>query len=481
MLHRGRAMPPSDREEREQGAALRVAGYRLRATMRRRWPGYLSLVLCIACLGGFAMGSAAGARRTQSSFTTYLKSTNPPDLEFVSAVLNPQIGNGAGYDPALLRTIARLPHVADVESASGIDVLPLTANGHPLVATFSPAAGNGLGSDDGLFFKVARVTIVSGRLADPRRPDQIMMLREVAELAHDHVGQSIRIGIYSNAQTQLPGFGTIAVRPLHTYVVTLVGTFVLAQNLIEDDFDNQNSASLFYFTPAFTRSLLGCCSNYTESGVQVAGGSGFVQRVDAEILSVLPKGFPPPDLASTATTKAQRSIQPESIALGVFGLIAALAALIIASQVIGRQLRLESEDRRILRVARCRSADRSRRLAVGILTCVVVGSVLAVGIAVALSPLGPSDPFGRSIRTRAWPSTRPCSSAASPSLSSSSVWCRSPSRSGRLLSPSTHGDLGSHSGARRSREPQRRQTAHPRRPWGSGSPSSPAEDAMPCP
>ena len=36
--------------------------------------------------------------------------------------------------------------------------------------------------------------------------------------------------------------------------------------------------------------------------------------------------------------KAERAVKPESIALGVFGLIAALAALLIAAQVIGRQI-----------------------------------------------------------------------------------------------------------------------------------------------
>ena len=52
-------------------AALRVAGYRFRATFRRRWGGYVALVAVIALVGGLAMGAVAGARRTQSSFPTY--------------------------------------------------------------------------------------------------------------------------------------------------------------------------------------------------------------------------------------------------------------------------------------------------------------------------------------------------------------------------------------------------------------------------
>ena len=52
---------------------------------------------------------------------------------------------------------------------------------------------------------------------------------------------------------------------------------------------------------------------------------------------------------SVAVAKAERAIEPESIALGVFGAIAALAALLIAGQLIGRQLRLGSDERAVLR------------------------------------------------------------------------------------------------------------------------------------
>ena len=52
---------------------------------------------------------------------------------------------------------------------------------------------------------------------------------------------------------------------------------------------------------------------------------------------------------SIDVTKAQNAIKPEAIALGVFGLIAALAALLIAGQVIGRQLSFWAHEERTLR------------------------------------------------------------------------------------------------------------------------------------
>ena len=45
--------------------ALGVAGYRLRATFRHRWGGYLLLVILVALIGGLGLGSLAGpAART---------------------------------------------------------------------------------------------------------------------------------------------------------------------------------------------------------------------------------------------------------------------------------------------------------------------------------------------------------------------------------------------------------------------------------
>ena len=64
------------------GRAVRVAGYRFRATFAKRWSGYLSVVLLIGLIGGLSMASVAAGRRTQSSYPTFMTSTNPSDLDF---------------------------------------------------------------------------------------------------------------------------------------------------------------------------------------------------------------------------------------------------------------------------------------------------------------------------------------------------------------------------------------------------------------
>jgi len=88
-----------------------------------------------------------------------------------------------------------------------------------------------------------------------------------------------------------------------------------------------------------------------------------------------------------------RTIKPEALALGVFGMIAGLAALLLAGQMISRQIRLGSDDRMVLRAL---GADPAMTVAdglLGIAGSVVAGSGLACAVAVGLSPLAPLGPF----------------------------------------------------------------------------------------
>ena len=74
--------------------------------------------------------------------------------------------------------------------------------------------------------------------------------------------------------------------------------------------------------------------------------------------------------------EAQRAIRPEAIALGVFGVIAALAAFLIGIQAVSRQLRAGTEDTSVLRAIGAGPLATSTDGLVGIVGAVVAGSSL---------------------------------------------------------------------------------------------------------
>jgi MacB-like periplasmic core domain/FtsX-like permease family len=359
-------------------AAVRVAGYRFRATFGGRWGGYLAVVLLIGLVGGLALGAVAAARRTQAAFPAYLASTSPSDLTVLTGLSGP----GSGYDPALVRKIAALPHVRRVESYAGLNVAILAPGAPP------GAAAEGLPGSLGEYFTTDRPTIVQGRMAYPDRADEVV-LDAKGTPSSVHVGEVIPLGFYTNAQEASPDFGRPGTRPYLRINVKVVGKAIFSREVVQDDADaGLNGGALF--TPALTRRLAQCCSKFTESAVQLSSGSRYVAPTEAAIEQILPKGFPVEFyVISLTTAKAERAIRPESIALAVFGGIAGLATLVIAGQLIGRQLRLGAGDLGTLRALGASPAMTTGDGLPGILAAVAAGSVLAAVVAVGLSPIAP--------------------------------------------------------------------------------------------
>ena len=375
---------------------LSVAWYRFRVTFGRRWAGYVAIVVFLGLVGGLAMGSIAGARRTDSSFPIYLASTHPPDLEGITSFVNPSPGAaGLGYNPALQEEIARLPHVRDVTVESGFNLIPLGPYGRPESPAAYPAtAGEVIGFVSATGRDLDSSTATEGHFFDPSRADEFMVSKTTAKTFNLHVGEVVRFGVYTNAQTALRTFGTAANVPFRTVTARLVGIVISPTTVVEDDTDVSNNANLFAFTPALVRPLLRCCAYYTATAVTVTGGGGIVSVVQHEISRVLPPGFSPfaTNQAPALDAKAERAIKPESIALGVFGAIAALATLLIVAQMIGRQLLLDAGDLAVLRAVGAGTVMTTGDSLIGILAAVVAGSLLAGAVAVGLSPLTPLGP-----------------------------------------------------------------------------------------
>jgi putative ABC transport system permease protein len=366
----GRALPAP-------GGLLGFAWYRFLTTFRRRWSGYLALAVLIGLVGGLAMGSVIAARRTGSSYPKFLASTNPSDL-----VVQPF--TAPAYSPGFVRRLARLPHVAGAAVAVPLTAATLTPSGRPgtvLLAHVQLAAT--VGGPDGLYSGQDRVTITAGRRPDPARADEVVATQGAAAELHLHIGSRLPVGL----------IGGNSGNPRGRVDLTVVGIGVLNTQVLQDSVDAGRTGFLLG-TPALAREFAACCASGMNVGLRLDGGSRYDTAVGQEYNHLLAtSSYISPGgselyvyVTSAIEAEAQRSIRPEAIALGVFGLIAGLAALIIGTQAISRQLRAGADDTGALRALGAGPAMIMADGLPGIVAAVTAGAVLAVGVAIALSP-----------------------------------------------------------------------------------------------
>ena len=369
-------------------SAARLAWYRVRVTLRRRLAGYLALAILVGLIGGVALASVTAARRTDSSYPDYLASTNPSAL-----IIQPNSQSNAPLAEAyrlyrhLLGQMRHLPHVQGLVTADAYNAALLTPRGGYGPVLFTQVQL--VASNDGMFTRQDRLTVTVGRRAV--RPDEVVATSRAAALLHLHVGSRLAVGIWASSSVRgLPPF----YRKLD---LTVTGIGVVSTQIVQDDIDADRTGFLIG-TPALDREFVPCCTATSYIGLRLADGSRYDSAVGqeyeslentssfyanggAELLQAL-------EVYNTSAieAEAQRSIRPEAIALGVFGLITGLAALIIGAQSVSRQLRDAAGDAAVLRALGAGPAATTADGTLGVLAAIVAGALLAVAVAVALSP-----------------------------------------------------------------------------------------------
>jgi len=372
----------------------RVAGYRLRTTVSRQRTGLVTIVLVVGLLGGLAMASIAIARRTQSSYPTFLTSTNPSTLTF--SIYQSTASGGPG--PDLTRSIEGLPAVTRVSTVYVPSIAPLDADGAPNLSVISQTLA--IGSTNGEFVNQDGLALVSGRLADPKSTTEFNMTATAAKMLGVRVGQSIRFGLYLRSQQGEPGFGTPRVPPAMVIRLRLVGISEMNTQVVQDDVDN--AYGFIFLTPAtISETLRYEPASAALYALQLRRGATSTTAMEQQLIGLVPRGYTYQfHVTSQVTTEIELAIKPESLAIGAFGAIAALLCLALAVQAIARRLRSGDEDRAIMRSL---GATRWETIADGLLSVVaaiLLGSTAAVVLAIGLSPLGPIGPVRAVYPTR---------------------------------------------------------------------------------
>jgi hypothetical protein len=358
-------------------SAWRSAWYRLRAGFRRDWGGYLAIALIVGLVGGVAMASAAAARRTQSAFPRILAASHPSDLDV----------DPGPYSARVVGQISHLPRVRSAESYVALSGLRALRSGFADPQTLFNQQVELVGSLDGLYFDQDRVIITAGRRADPRQPGEVIISEQTAGRFGLRVGQSLTVNLYSAQQAGDPGFDPMTRQPVHRVRLTITGIGMFTDEVVQDDIDRIDR---ILATPALTRQELHCCAAYLWTGRRLARGDRDVAAVQREFSRLLPPGIPGVfRVTSVVEGQGERAVRPESVAAGVFGLIAALSALVLAMQAIRRKILGGREARGVLRAVGASPFAIILDASLGVVCAIAVGAAVAVAVAVAASPLAP--------------------------------------------------------------------------------------------
>jgi len=370
-------------------SAANLAWYRFQVTFRHRLGGYLALAVLLGLIGGVAMAAITAARRTESSYPDYLASTNPSSL-----IIQPNSNDSSRETIAQiyrasqgqLTRLRHLPHVQGLVTADALNAATLTPRGGYGTVLFTQVQL--VASRDGMFASQDRLTITAGRKAV--RPDEVIATSRAATLLHLHVGSRLRVGIWASSPT--PGLSPFY-RKLE---LTVTGIGVVSTQIVQDDIDTSRTGFLIG-TPALDRAFVPCCTGTSYIGLQLAGGSRYDAAVAQGYLTLATSGRSAGGASqvlqlleayntSAIEAEAQSAIRPEAIALGVFGIIAGLAALIIGAQSVSRQLRAAAGDAEILRALGAGPVATSADGSLGVLAAVLAGALIAVAVAIGLSP-----------------------------------------------------------------------------------------------
>ena len=347
-------------------AAIRA---RLRAELRARWRGWFAAVLLIGLAGGVVLTATAGARRTASAYTRFLRASHGADM-----VVSP---NATGF-PQLYPALGRLPG-ATVTPVIGFGASPVSAPGDGMLVRASPSGGLGT--------TVERPKLTAGRMLRATDLHEVVADAIAARHFHLHPGSVLRVRIArSQEEMASPHDPMVA---LHVVGVGVTRDNVVTVNALA-------SAPTLLASPAFARHFGPGYYAFDGAEVQLAPGTSkdAFSAAAQSIARRLPETGGNLSIADEAEQAAQvvHAIRPQAVALALFAALTALTALFALGQLLSRRLFLSSTDNHVLRAL---GLSRGQLFVTGLVEIAVtaaLGSLLAVAIAIIASPSMPIGP-----------------------------------------------------------------------------------------
>ena len=230
-------------------------------------------------------------------------------------------------------------------------------------------------------------------MANPGRADEFVTTAFGARALGIRVGEVVPMGVYTSSQFNSPGFGTPRVAPERRIDMKLVGIVVFNDQVIEDDTDRLPTDILF--TPALTRTLIASKAvQGTWYAMQLVHGSRTSPQWKRRSSACSRAGATPTSPSPCSPRPRWNGPSNQSRSLSACSGQSPLWRPWRSPRIaISRQLRSADEELQVLRALGASPATTVADELVGVLAATVAGSLLAVVVAVALSPLSPLGPI----------------------------------------------------------------------------------------
>jgi MacB-like periplasmic core domain/FtsX-like permease family len=339
---------------------------RLRSELRSRRRPIAGLALLVALGATVVMAAAAGARRTDSAYPRFLTRLRGADF-----VLDLTPGVPSKVDPA---RISRLPQVSAYEPVKR--------------AFFYPVRGRfiaGLArSQDPSTAAIDRFKIVEGRAANPNDPSEVVLSLRGRQ-AGLRVGDTFPAALPPGD----PFTGLANALRRHPITMRVVGVAAVPGGFPPLVSETQ---SLVYLTPAFFHRFPNGYDGTAPSGLfRLKRGATDLPDFEVGITRLTGVRDVPFSQLERRSQDAnvQRSFHLQALALWLLVGLAALAFVLILSQIVARQLAIDSDDNPTLSAL---GMSRAQLWITGLArvgAAALAGALLAVPAAFALSTFAP--------------------------------------------------------------------------------------------
>jgi ABC-type lipoprotein release transport system permease subunit len=337
-------------------------GLLLRVELRRRWRAWLLLAMLVGLVSGLVTAGVAAGRRTDSAY--------------------PRFVQAYGFDADAFAP-SPIPGVAKLSDVSTSTLLRSPAAGTPTCSCGHLINANDFGLAEISPKKLGTfVKLVSGRLPDQTKPDEVLASFTFQKDVGVRVGSRIRVPLYARSQRTdvLTQSGATPKGP--TVTLRIVG-------IEAADIEFQSSSYPYYdlyTTAAFDRAINPRAFPVATYFVRLRHGAQDLPRFQTEArthgaLSVT-------DL-DTTTMSNESSIHPQALGWWLLAAVMALVGVVLIVQALARQAIIESEAYATLSAL---GVSRRQFVSLGILRSLVIAALGAAGgvvLAVLLSPLTP--------------------------------------------------------------------------------------------